>query len=289
MRGILIVNAFLRTLKFQEIYELLQASAGAEGIELDLKTSGEILQTLDSDRVVAKKLQADFCLFWDKDIYLAQRLENAGIKLFNSATAVENCDDKMRTAIALEKCGLPTPKTFFAPKTFDTVGYNDLSFLNDAEEKLGYPMIIKEAFGSFGQQVYLAKTREETERIVQSLGAKPFLLQEFISESMGKDLRVNVVGNRAVCAMERYNNHDFRSNVTGGGKTKPHTLTKAEAEMAIAASQAVGADFAGVDLLFGKNGMLVCEVNSNPHFKSTLECTGVDLSVEIMRYIKERV
>ena len=289
MRGVLIVNEFLRTEKFEEIYALLLASAKAEGIELVLKTAGEVLQTIETDQDCVQALQADFCLFWDKDIYLARRLEKGGLPLFNSASAVETCDDKMRTAIALKEYALPTPKTFFAPKTFDGVGYNNLSFLKIAGEKLGYPMIMKEAFGSFGWQVYLCETEESAKKLIEKLGAKPFLMQEFICESKGRDLRVNVVGDKAVCAMERVNENDFRSNVTGGGKTHVHTLTKEEANLAVAACRAVGADFAGVDLLFGKDGMLVCEVNSNPHFKSTLDCTGVDLSLEMMRYIKTKV
>ena len=289
MRGVLIVNAFLRTQKFQEIYSLLQTSATQESIELVCKSGDEILQTLSCDCESVKDLNADFCLFWDKDIYLAQRLECAGLPLFNSAQAVENCDDKMRTTIALQAYHLPMPETWFAPKTFDGVGYSNIDFLKKASEKLGYPLIIKEAFGSFGQQVYLCDTQEDAENTVRTLGAKPFLIQKFIKESKGRDLRVNVVGGKAVCAMERYNSSDFRSNVTGGGKTKMHTLTNEQAQLAVAACRAVGADFAGVDLLFGKDGMLVCEVNSNPHFKSTLDCTGVDLSKEIMCYIKRKV
>ena len=289
MRGVLIVNAFLRTPKFQEIYALLLASAKEEGIELVCKSADEIAGVLAFDKTEIEALGADFCLFWDKDIYLAQRLESIGLPVFNSARAVEVCDDKMRTALALQESNLPTPQTYFAPKTFDTVGYSNFSFLEKAVCKLGLPVIVKEAFGSFGQQVYLCHTQEELENTVRAMGAKPFLMQQFIQESRGRDLRVNVVGDTAVCAMERYNPCDFRSNVTGGGKAKMHVLTSEQAELAVAACKAVGADFAGVDLLFGDEGMLVCEVNSNPHFKSTLDCTGVDLSREIMRYIKRKV
>jgi RimK family alpha-L-glutamate ligase len=289
MRGILIVNEFLRTDKFEEIYALLSNAAQTQAIDLVVKTNAEIVDIVSEDKNAVRALNADFCLFWDKDIYLAKRLENAGVRLFNSAVAIENCDDKMRTQIAIESRRLPTPKTFFAPKTFETVGYNRVSFIEKAENSLGYPIVIKEAFGSFGWQVYLSKNREETLNILQKIGVKPFLMQEFIQESAGKDLRVNVVGENAVCAMERYNERDFRSNVTGGGKTKPHELTQEEKWLAINACKAVGADFAGVDLLFGKDKMLVCEVNSNPHFKSTLDCTGVDLAQHIFRYIKERL
>ena len=289
MRGVLVVNGFLRTQKFEEIYSLLQNAAKKQGIELCLKTGNELLSELSCDTNAVVKLGVDFCLFWDKDVYLARRLENAGLPLFNSASAVETCDDKLRTAFAFKKKNLPAPKTVFAPKTFEIMGYSNLSFLYQAEQALGYPMIIKEAFGSFGQQVYLCQNRVDAENTVRTLGAKPFLMQEFIKESCGKDLRVNVVGGEAICAMERCNDHDFRSNITGGGKAKAHNLTEEEKQLAVLACEAVGADFAGVDLLFGKNGLLVCEVNSNPHFKSTLDCTGVDLSDYIMRHIKAKM
>ena len=113
-------------------------------------------------------------------------------------------------------------------------------------------------------------------------------MQEFIACSKGKDIRVNIVGGKAVAAMLRYNDNDFRSNISNGGKSKPIALTAAQERAAIAACEAVGADFAGVDILLGETP-LVCEVNSNPHFKSTLDCTGVDLSEYILRHIAERI
>lgn len=286
MRGILIVNEFLRTEKFNELYALLSKAAQEQGVELDLKTNAQVLALLQDDRKNAELLCADFCLFWDKDICLAKRLENAGIRLFNRAEAVEICDNKKLLAIAFEKYRLPAPKTFFAPQTFENIGYTNLNFLEKAEQELGESMVIKEAFGSFGWQVYLSQNHTQSAEIIKKIGAKPFLMQEFIKESAGRDLRVNVVGDRAVCAMERINDNDFRSNITGGGRAIKHELTREESELAILACKAVGADFAGVDLLFGKDKMLVCEVNSNPHFKSTLDCTGVDLAKEIVAYVK---
>jgi glutathione synthase/RimK-type ligase-like ATP-grasp enzyme len=85
------------------------------------------------------------------------------------------------------------------------------------------------------------------------------------------------------------NEKDFRSNISGGGKAKPYTPTADEKRVAIEACKAVGADFAGVDILFSKNGPIVCEINSNPHFKSTLDCTGVDLSGYILEHIGRKL
>ena len=115
-------------------------------------------------------------------------------------------------------------------------------------------------------------------------------MQEFVVCSCGKDVRVNVVGGEATCAILRENEQDFRSNISGGGKASAYTLTDKQKQIAISACEAVGADFAGVDVLFGEGGEpLVCEVNSNPQFESTLTATGVDLSEYIFDYILKRL
>lgn len=286
MKGWLIVNGFLRTEKYRRMYALLQNAAKKFGIELLLKWGDELI----GDSFVLDSERPDFALFWDKDILLAKRLENAGLRLFNSAAAVENCDNKMLTALCLDRAGLPTPKTVFAPKTFEGIGYNRTDFFKRAEEMLGYPMIVKEAYGSFGRQVYLIHAREEALALFLTLGHKEFLMQEFIKESEGRDIRVNVVGRCAVSAIKRVNTEDFRSNISGGGRAEKIETTKEQEALAVAACVAVGADFAGVDLLFGKDGKtLVCEVNSNPHFESSIACTGVDVSEEIMRYVFEEL
>ena len=160
-----------------------------------------------------------------------------------------------------------------------------------AAEKIGYPLVVKENYGSFGAQVYLVRDADELNTTVRSLGHKGFIMQEFISDSFGRDLRVNVVGGRVVSSMLRIGAEgDFRSNITNGGRAERYEAGEEQKRAAIAACRALGLDFAGVDVLFGKDGEpIVCEVNSNPHFKSTLECTGKDLGVEIVKHVKERL
>ena len=283
MLGWLIVNGFLGSNKFNELYNYLQNSANEYGILLQIKSNDELVGELSSG---FEKLP-DFAIFWDKDVYLAKRLEKSGVRLFNSATAVEICDNKILTALTLNN-KVKTPKTIIAPKTFEGVNYSDKTFLKNATKELGFPLIIKEAYGSFGHQVYLANNLEQAENIIDGLGYKEFLMQEFISSSYGKDVRVNVVGGKVVCAMLRYNENDFRSNISSGGKMKKITLNAKQEELAVKVCKIIGLDFAGVDILFGENDQpILCEVNSNPHFKSSLECTGVDMSKEIIKYIKD--
>ena len=286
MKGWLIVNGFVASNKFHEIYSYLSGAAARRKIDLEMRTSDSFATPVGEK--ICKDLRPDFLLFWDKDIHLASRLEGEGIRLFNSASAIEICDNKILTAKAL--CGkVPTPRTIISPKTFEGVGYNTLNFVENSTRVLGLPLIIKEEYGSFGAQVYLAKTLDDARKIVKSLGYKGFVMQEFIKESEGRDVRVNVVGGKIVSAMERYNENDFRSNISNGGSMRGIELPKEFAEAAVKTCQIIGLDFAGVDILFGKDGPVVCEVNSNPHFKSSLECTGVDMSEEIMKYIAEQM
>ena len=286
MKAWLLVNGFVGSAKFQELYGYLSRAAQVRGITVEIKSHDTLAIPLGER--ICEADRPDFVLFWDKDTTLARRLETEGLRLFNCARAIEICDSKALTAIALDG-KVKTPRTVIAPKTFEGVGYNSTIFVENAARVLGLPMIIKESYGSFGQQVYLADSIEKAREIVSGLGHKEFVMQEFIAESCGRDVRVNVVGGRVVSAMERYNENDFRSNISNGGKMKKTDITPEIESVAVKAAEIIGLDFAGVDVLFGSDGPVVCEVNSNPHFKSSLECTGVDMSEKIFDYILEKL
>ncbi len=285
MHGLLIVNKFLNTTKFSDIYSRLEAAFSAEGAELSLSTNADFICDVNSPLVLSKR--PDFILFWDKDVLLARRFEESGIPVFNSSESIDICDNKAKMHLALR--GLPMPETYIAPMTFPNIGFSDLSFLEEVENRLGYPMVIKEAFGSFGAQVYLAKGRDELFEITKAHEKTPLIFQKLISESFGRDIRINVVGHKVTAAMMRVSDgYDFRSNVTLGGKTLPYTPTAAEIALAEEASRRLGLSFAGIDILFGNDGPILCEVNSNAHFKSTYDCTGVDLAEKIAKHIIEK-
>lgn len=284
MKAFLIVNHFADNAHFRAIYDLLTESAVCAGIDMTVKTTGELLAPMDEKASCAP----DFALFWDKDILTARRLERSGWRLFNSAKTVELCDNKALTAEALLASGVPMPKTVTAPLTFDFVGYAKEDFVKEACRLLGLPIVIKELYGSLGEQVYLAKTEEEALARVGSLGARQFLFQQFVAESFGTDIRVNIVGGKVIASMKRQGaDGEFRSNIGNGGKGEGITLTKEQERVALAAARAVGADFAGVDLLLGNGGPLVCEVNSNPHFTGTLAYLGVNLADHIFAHIRQ--
>ena len=114
-------------------------------------------------------------------------------------------------------------------------------------------------------------------------------MQRFVAESCGRDVRLNVVGGKVVNAVLRKSNGDFRSNVTLGGGMEKYSPTPQEIALAEKTCRILGADFAGVDVLQGKEGPLLCEVNSNLHFKSTFDCTGVDISKHILQHVVNNV
>ncbi len=295
MRGLLITNAFLHTHKFTELNLWLIEAAKKQGIELMIKTNAEILVQLDSDFIDSinyiDKEKPDFVLFWDKDIRLAKYLEMKGLQVCNSSNGIAVCDDKSLTHLYLQGAGIKMPKTIIAPMTYSNIGYNNFEFMDELKNQLGFPMIVKECFGSFGQQVYLVNNKQELKEKILEIGAKPMLFQEFIKSSNGKDIRLQVVGNQVVASMYRYSdNGDFKANITNGGKMKPFEPTKEQIDIAIKCCKIIGLDFAGVDILFGENQEpIVCEVNSNAHFKNIYDCTGVNVADYIMEYIIKKI
>ena len=281
MQGWLIVNSFMDSNKFNNLYETLCLAFNKRGVDLAIKKATDI--SLDVEMAISNK--PDFAIFWDKDIYLAERLENSGVRLFNSKRAVMLCDNKILMYQALAKKGIRIPRTFVAPKTFEGLGYCNDDYLKQIEKAISYPFVIKEAYGSFGEQVYLVQNEQEAKEIIKKLGYKDFLIQEFIESSSGRDIRINVVGDKAIVSMLRENKSDFRSNISNGGVGSPFNPDMEYIELAIKSTKALGLDFAGVDVLFGENGPIICEVNSNPQFASTLQFTGVNLADFIADYI----
>lgn len=272
MNGILVVNHYLQGEKFDALHEHILSTAEKMGISLIKKTNEELACEND--------IKADFVLFWDKDVNLAKRLELSGIRVFNSSSAIELCDDKAKTYLALYG-KLKQPETIIAPLRFFDC---DISgFVNKAVQRLGLPLVFKECFGSFGGQVFLC---DSTEDIIAHISEKPFILQKFIESSAGRDKRLEVVGGRVISAVRRENKNDFRSNVTNGATMTAVTPSEEEITIAETACEILGLDFGGVDLL---DGGYVCEVNSNAHIINIMNSTGVDVAPMIFNYISEKI
>ena len=278
MRALLVVNEFLKSNKFDEIYDYLINSAARQGVEL-IKITNAMVHAGDFDSG-----DIDFVIFWDKDIRAAMLLEQMGFRVFNSANSIGICDDKSLTYLSLRQTEIKMPKTFIGPLNY---GIKDDKYrvLDAAEKELGYPIVIKENCGSFGQQVYLAEDRGQATEIINGINGG-YVIQEFIKTSKGRDIRLQMVKDRCIAAMLRSNDSDFRANITGGGVACNYEPDEEQLKMAAKVMECIGLDFAGVDIMFGENGEPVfCEVNSNAHFKNIYDCTGVNAADEIIRYI----
>lgn len=289
LRGWIIYNGQLQGKKFIDFAIWLQRAASRKQIDTIIYRNDEVISYLNSHKITllqtAEDKLPDFVLFTDKDIYLARQFELMGVPVFNSARSIELSDDKIATYQALASGGIPIPKTMIQPKIFH---YNEHhpEYIEHIIDELSFPMIIKEAYGSFGEQVYLIHTKQKMLEKMQDLGEKSYVFQEFISSSYGMDARLHVVGDDVVAAMKRYNTNDFRANITSGGSMEAYTAKDNEISFAVRAAKAIGADFAGVDILFGPDeAPIICEVNSNAHIRNMYEATGIDVSDFMIEHI----
>lgn len=286
----LVTNEFLNTKKYSELNLWLVKAAENYNIELIVKTNADLLVDFSGNHTIHNLISEEkpaFVLFWDKDIRLASFLEGLSLKVYNSSKSIEICDNKAMTHIALNQKNIKMPKTILAPMTYPNIGFTNYDFIKRMKSQLSYPIVVKECFGSFGQQVYLVHNDRELMNCIEKIGVKPFLMQEYIQSSFARDIRLNVVGDQVVATMYRYSDTgDFRANISNGGKMKQYEPTKQQVKLAIDCVKAIGLDFAGVDLLFDENEEpIVCEVNSNAHFKNIYDCTGVNVAEHILKYI----
>lgn len=288
--GWLITNGFLESPKFDELYDWLIDTASKNNCVLRKLTNDQVASILPiSTGKTDWKICPDFVLFWDKDVKLARMLQNEGFCVFNRASAIEVCDDKGLTFIKLKNTEIEMPITFAAPLTFDPQ-YADYSFLVQVGKVIGYPMVIKENKGSFGEQVYLAENFTEAVEIINKIGSYEFVMQQFIEESRGKSARLQVVGDEVITAMKLTNAKDFQSNATNGGKMEKYEPTEREKEIAIEACKIIKLDFAGVDIIWAEDGSpMLIEINSNAQIKNIYDCTGVDVADAIIKYILKKI
>lgn len=281
MAGWIVVNHFYHSAKFTELHEWLLRAADQSGLNAQLVTNAQVQAQLERER-------PDWVVLWDKDVAVGRWLEAHGVRCFNSAAAIEACDDKFRTYTCLLPAGIAQPETMVVPLRFQPVAWQEQPFVDAAIEHFGLPVVVKESFGSFGAQVHLARAREELVAWLDQLGTRDGIVQEFIAESAGRDYRLQVIGDQVVATIERTAQQgEFRANLTHGGQARQVQATPEQERMAIAATRAVGADFAGVDLLDGPDGPVVCEVNSNAHFVNMSRSTGIDIGQLIMEYVRD--
>lgn len=213
---------------------------------------------------------------------VVRQFEMQGVYTSAASVAITRARDKLRAAQILAKYDVDTPKTLVSRNTSD---------IDDLLEQIGLPVIIKLASGTHGNGVILADTKKAAKSALQAFylyneDGTNILLQEYIKESAGVDVRAFVVGGRVVASMKRESlDDDFRSNLHKGGLGTPIKLTPTEKNMAIKAAKAMGLHICGVDLMRSNRGPLVLEVNASPGF-GIEKVTGRDVASKIIEYIE---
>ena len=291
-RGAVIINGYPNGEKFFRQGNRIAAALTKAGVETDVLKNGDVFVVLTETGEARPSLAKtyDFIVYLDKDKYLGELLESSGIRLFNSAKAVELCDDKMKTYLALSGKGIPLVETISAPLCYTPNASVNLAFLENAAKVLGFPLVAKKSYGSFGAGVRLIHGMPELKKIAQEWLHEPHFFQRFESESFGRDIRVIVIGGKAVAAMERVaQDGEFRSNVELGGVGRKVTVGEEYLRVAESAATALGLDYCGVDLLKTGRDAVVCEVNSNAFFEGIEQVTGVDIAEAYAQHILSMV
>ena len=281
MKNLLIVyNESIPSETFEEKNSHILELAKKYGFNTTLKSNAEIYTYLNTNSVKAfnGNLNYDCCLFFDHDPYLAKNLEMLGMRVLNNSRALLLCENKATMYQEMVANQISVPKTFILPeqKEFNINGLKP--FIDEAISTLSLPLVIKEWYGSMGDGVYLVKTKEDVYKVIEKFKGKNILLQEFIAEAAGTDIRIMVIKDKVVCAVRRQAGFgNFRSNATLGGTLSPYVPTVIETKLAIQASKVMGCDFAVVDMLKSITGSLVCEVNSTANLNKFYETTGIDV------------
>lgn len=292
--GWLVYNGSQEVEKVNILVDKMVEEAARLDYSLEAVKSTEILAFYDEKNRPAISLlneyeEPDYILFWDKDFYLARHLEMLGYRVFNGSRAIEVCDNKILMHQAFAKMDLRVPKTILGPFAFFENKLNR-TYYNSIIEQLGEDFILKEAFGSFGMQVYMVSAWEKFRDLMKKLGNRRFIMQENIKSSKGRDLRINIIGDKIIGAMERKNPNDFRANITLGGEGFFVEANEEQAALALKAHNLLGLDFSGVDILYGENDEpILCEVNSNVNFISYENTSGVSVADKLLTYLEDQV
>lgn len=214
---------------------------------------------------------------------IVRQLEMQGVYSASGSLAIARSRDKLRSMQLLAKAGVGIPKT--------VVSRNSTDIDNLIDKLGGTPVIIKLARGTHGNGVVLAETKKAAKSVLQAFylsdeDGTNILVQEFVEESAGTDIRAFVVGSRVVASMKRQSlDDDFRSNLHKGGEGTIVKLTEEERKMAVKAAKAMGLNIAGVDMMRSARGPLVLEVNASPGF-GIEKVTRRDVATPIIEYIE---
>lgn len=259
------------TIKYPECYVEIQQNKPT------IHYRGQLLSDLDA---VIPRIMPGMTTYGTA---IVRQLEMMGVYTPLRSIAISRSRDKLRSLQLLSKSGVGIPKTIFSRET-DQV--------DDLLNHFDPPVIIKLASGTQGNGVVLAETRKVARSVIQAfyVNDTSFLIQEFIRESAGVDIRAFVVGSKVVASIQRQSlDDDFRSNIHQGGEGTVVKLTDQERKMALRAAKSMGLSICGVDLMRSDRGPLILEVNSSPGLEGIEAVTGRNIAGKIIEYIELNV
>jgi RimK family alpha-L-glutamate ligase len=248
-------------------------------IHSGIKYRGE---DMELPKLVLVRLGAGILPF---QLAVVRHFEQAGVPCINGSLPIEIVKDKLRSSQILSRAGIPIPNTMLVRWPIED---------RLVTENIGFPCVVKVVTGSYGEGVHLCERKKDYKKLVEfveNLGnKKTMIVQEYLGDAPGVDLRALVIGGKVVGAMKRTAPEgDFRANITNGGTGENYPLTDEIEYVARETAKALGLDIAGVDLLFDHRGFRVCEANSNPGFKGFENYCNVDVADFITEYIKFRI
>lgn len=213
-----------------------------------------------------------------------RHLERLGVYCANSSQSIDTVKDKLFSHQILAQNNVPVPKTMLVkfPVNLDLV-----------EKHLGFPVVVKTLSGSQGSGVFLSESRSSFKDLMEFIAVTNqkanIILQEFISSSRGRDLRVITIGGRVISCMQRIaGKGEFKANFSSGGKVEEFPITPEIEWLATQTSNILGLDIAGIDLLFDGNHYKVCEANSSTGFEGMESCCNKNIPKEIFHFIRIR-
>ncbi|MGO4535225.1 30S ribosomal protein S6--L-glutamate ligase [Leifsonia sp. 2MCAF36] len=261
-----------------KVLNTLRFAIDLSGEEPDLQYRGRLLSDYDA---ILPRIGNSITYYGTA---VVRQFEQMDVYTPNTANGITNSRDKLRATQILSRHNIGMPRTAFV---------NSRADVQMAIERVGgAPVVIKLLEGTQGIGVILAPEAKIAEAIIETLHStkQNVLIQSFIAESRGRDIRALVVGDRVVAAMRRVASGDeFRSNVHRGGTVEKVTLTPEFEEAAVRSAQIMGLRVAGVDMLEGKDGPLVMEVNSSPGLEGIERATGLDVAGAIIDFIDNQV
>jgi len=243
--------------------------------KLDIDLAGEALSSYDGMLIR--------CLSHTRAYYITRWLEGMGVPAISPHQTVHTCGDKLMTTAALEEADVPSPRTrlAFTP-----------SAALDAIEAMGYPVVLKPLFGSWGRLLARVNDRDAAEAILEhkkTLGGYQHsivYIQEYV-EKPGRDIRSFVVGDETICAIYRASEH-WITNTARGGEASNCPVTPEIDALSRAAAKAVGGGFVAIDLFETSDGrLMVNEVNHTPEFRNSIDTTGVDIPAKVIDHLLE--